>query len=236
MTGKTAFLALIILSLKTSLFAQSFLGAEGGLTYNSYHTNISNRTATELSGHAGFNFSLSLRYKILPWLYAIAAPGLIQKGYSMNRTDSLSGEYDQHINTYVQLPVGVGAVYERQRWRFGLDLGLYTGYWLYGHIKGQTADIFGTTDVAGEQYTLVAYNQAYSFNQLRDNRWEEGWWMGPAVQYRLTPSWWLTAGTKYCQSLTRQEKASVSPIPAYNRTWLFSLGGAWSLPKSKAHP
>jgi hypothetical protein len=116
MPGKTIFLALIILSLKTSLFAQTTLGVEGGLSYNSYHTNISNRAATDLSGHAGYNLSLSLRYKILPWLYAIAAPGLVQKGYSMNRTDSLSGEYDEHINTYLQLPVGVGAVYERQRW------------------------------------------------------------------------------------------------------------------------
>ena len=236
MPGKTAFLTIIILSLKTSLFAQTTLGVEGGLSYNSYYTNISNRVSTELSGHAGYAVAIPLRYKVSSWLYVIAAPGLAQKGYSMNRTDSLSGEYDEHINTYLQLPIGVGAVYQRYRWHIGLDLGLYMGYWLYGRVKGRTADIFGSTGGNGEQYNLVAYNQAYSFNRQRDNRWEEGWWIGPAVQYRLTQSWWLTADTKYYQSFTRQEKASVSPIPAYNRTWLFSIGGAWSLPKSKSRP
>jgi hypothetical protein len=236
MPGKTAFLTIIILLLKTSLFAQFSLGVEGGLSYNSYHTNISNRVSTRLDGHVGYTVAVPLRYQVSSWLSIIAAPGLVQKGYSMRRTDSLSGEYDEHINTYLQLPIGVGAACRRGRWHVGMDLGLYMGYWLGGRVKGRTADVFGSTGGNSEQYPLVAYDQAYSFNSQRDLRWEEGWWIGPSVQYHVTPSWSLIADGKFYQSLTRQEKASVSPIPAYNRTWLFSIGGLWSLPTGDAGP
>jgi opacity protein-like surface antigen len=237
MNSKPVLLAILSLWFAPPLFAQTTIGVEGGFCYNSYHTNIANRAATDLTGGAGFSIALPLRYRIYPWLYAVAGPDLAQKGYSMNRTDSLAGEYDQHTNTYLQLPIGVSLVYERHRWRIGLDLGLYAGYWLYGRIKGRTADIFGSPGANGqtqEQFQLVGYDQRYTFDPRRDNRWEEGWWLGPGLQYRLTGRWWLTAGARYYQSLTSQEKTSVSPIPAYNRTWIFSIGGAWSLPKPKS--
>jgi hypothetical protein len=232
---KHVLLTLFFLPLTASLFAQTSIGVEGGLSYNSYNTNIANRPATELTGEAGFSIALPLRWRIYPWLYAIAAPGWVQKGYSINRTDSLSGEYDQHTNTYLQLPIGISLTHEWSRLRVGLDLGLYAGYWLFGRVKGKTADIFGSTGASGsEQFQLTAYDDSYSFNTQRDNRWESGWWIGPALQYRLTDAWCLTAVAHYYQSLTSQEKASVSPIPAYNQTWIFSIGGAWSLPKPKS--
>jgi hypothetical protein len=166
----------------------------------------------------------------------MAAPGLVQKGYSINRTDSLSGEYDRHTNTYLQLPIGISLTHDVHRCRVGLDLGLYTGYWLYGRVKGTSANIFGSSGSNNsEQFQLISYNQPYSFNSQRDNRWEEGWWLGPSLQYRLTDAWRLTAEAHYYQSLTSQEKAPVSPIPAYNQTWIFSVGGVWSLSRPKSH-
>jgi hypothetical protein len=232
MDKKTVFLALFFLSLTASLFAQTSVGVEGGLSDNSYHTNIANRAATRLASKPGLSIAVPLRYRICPWLYAIAVPGLVQKSYSMNRTDSLSGEYDQHTNLYLQLPIGVGLVRECGRLRVGLELGVYAGYWLSGRVKGNTADIFGSTGANNsEQFQLTAYHASYSFNAQRDKRLEEGWWVGPALQYRLTDTWALTAGARYYGALTSQGKAPVNPIPAYNRTWIFSAGVTLSLPK-----
>ena len=232
---KHVLLTLFFLPLTASLFAQTSIGVEGGLSYNSYHTNIANRAATDLKGEAGAAIAIPFRYRVYSWLYVTAAPGLAQKGYSMNRTDSLSGEYDEHINTYFQVPIGVSFTHEWGRCRILLDLGAYAGYWLYGRQKGRTADIFGNPGSnSSEQFTLNSYDQPYSFNAQRDNRWEEGWCLGPALQYRIANVWWLTAGARYYQSLSRQEKAPESPIPAYNRTWIFSVGGAWSLPQPKS--
>jgi hypothetical protein len=234
MHSKAVLLALFFLPLTASLFAQTSIGVEGGLSYNNYHTNIDNRAATDLTGKAGAAIAVPFRYRLYSWLYLTAAPGLAQKGYSMNRTDSLRGEYDEHVNTYFQLPMGVSFTHDWRRFRIALELGGYAGYWLYGKQKGQTADIFGNSGSNGaEQFTLIRYDQSYSFNAQRDNRWEEGWWCGPALQYRIASVWWLTAGARYYQALSSQEKTPESPIPAYNRTWIFSVGGAWSLPQPK---
>lgn len=235
MPGKTTLLIIILLLLETSLFAQTSLGVEGDLSYNSYHTNISNRVATSLAGEAGFGVAIPFRYRVCSWLYVTAAPGVAHKGYSMNRTDSLDGEYDQHDNTYVQLPVGVSLVHHWDRLRIGLDVGMYAGYWLYGRVKGYTADVFGSAATNNMQlFALSPYSAAYSFDSRRDNRWEEGWWLGPVLLYRLTSSWWLTGGARYFEALSSSVKAPENPIPAYNRTWIFSIGGAWSLPQSKS--
>src|ERR1700677_1763937 len=111
MHKKVIFPVLFFLSLTASLFAQTSVGLEGGLSYNSYLTNIANRSATALASKAGFSVAIPFRYRVCPWLYVIAAPNLAQKVYSMNRTDSLAGEYDQHTNVYLQLPIGVSLVH-----------------------------------------------------------------------------------------------------------------------------
>lgn len=239
MISRPVVLILCISFLKASLFAQTSFGVEGGLCYNIYHTNIANRPATTLEGRPGFALGVLFRYYIYPGLFITAIPGVLQKGYSMQRTDSLSGEYDQHTNTYLQAPIGIGWSHEWKRMRLELSGGPFVGYWLYGHIKGSTADVFsgvtgnGAAGQGSEQFQLRSYSGSYSFLSQRDNRWEAGWWLGPGMQYRLTSSCRLTAGAKYYQSLTSQGKSPVSPIPAYNRTWTFTIGCLWWPGKSK---
>ena len=240
MNNRPVVFCIFLLLYKTSLFAQISMGIEGGLSNNTYQTNITNRAATVLTGATGFTVGFTFRYRIRPWLYVAATPGLVQKGYSMNRQDSLYGEYDKHMNTYCQLPIGPSLAYDWHRWRGALDPGLYVGYWLNGQVKGRTADIFGSTNsssTAGQtsqQFDLVGYDKPYSFLSQRDRRWEEGWYMGLEGQFLLSSAWRLTAGGKYYQSLTSQEKAPISPIPAYNRTLTFSIGIIWSPYKPKS--
>jgi opacity protein-like surface antigen len=235
MDNRLIFLCSVFLLLKTSLFAQTAIGVEGGLSNNSYHTNIDNRAATNLTSLTGVSVNLSFRYKVKSWLYITTAPGVVQKGYSMNRTDSLFGEYDRHNNTYLQLPVGISLTYDWRRFRATLDPGIYGGYWLAGRVKGTIANVFSVADNTNssgqttEQFQLSNYDERYSFLSRRDQRWEFGWVVGAGLQYHLSGKYWLTAAAKYYQSLTSQEKAAVSIIPAYNRTWTFSIGGLWSL-------
>jgi len=233
---KLLLLVLFLSTLTTSLCAQTSIGVEGGFSYNSYHTNIANRAATDLAGEAGFSVAAAVRYKLCSRVYVVARPCVIQKGFSLSRTDSLSGEYDQHNNTYLQLPIGVSLSHDWRRLRIGLDVGLFAGYWLYGRVKGSTADVFGNAGSNNsQQFMLTPYDAAYSFDSRRDNRWEEGWWFGPALQYRFRGSWWLTAGATYSYALSSQVKAPMSSIPAYNRTGAFSVGAAWSIPDTKSH-
>jgi hypothetical protein len=228
---------IFLLLLQTTLHAQTSLGVEGGLSNNRYETNISNRASTVLTNYNGIYVGLPFRYAIHPWLYLTTTPGLVQKGYSMDRTDSLYGEFDQHVNTYLQLPVGVSFVYNWRRLRVSLDLGVYTGYWLSGRVKGKTANIFNITDNIGangqtsESFLLSDYSNKYSFLSERDNRWEFGWNIGPGLYYHLAGHCWLTGGARLYQSLTSQQKKAVSPIPAYNQNWIWSIGGLWTLDK-----
>lgn len=231
---KLLLLILFYLTLTPPLCAQTSIGVEGGLSYNSYHTNIANRAATALAGEAGGSVAIDYRYRVCSRLYVVARPGLVLKGYSLNRTDSLSGEYDQHTNTYLQLPIGVGLSHDWRRLRIGLDVGLYAGYWLYGRVKGSTADVFGNAGSNNsQQFMLTPYDAAYSFDSRRDHRCEDGWWLGPDLVYRLTDAWQLTAGASYYGALTSAVKATGNPIPAYNRTWIFSAGAVWTLPQPK---
>src|ERR1700761_858805 len=146
MNNSAIFLVGIFLLLKASLFAQVSVGVEGGLSNNTYHTNISNRASTELAAVKGFAADVLLRRGVRPWLYITAAPGVGQKGYSMNRTDSLYGEYDEHRNLYIVLPVGVSIAYEWRRFRGTVDPGLFGGYWMSGRQKGSIANLFSVTD------------------------------------------------------------------------------------------
>ena len=228
----------ILLLSQTTLFAQISLGVEGGLCSNRYETNISNRGSTVLRGNSGLYVGLPVRYAVNSWLCLTTTPGLVQKGYSMDRTDSFYGEFDRHVNTYLQLPVGVSVVWGWRRLRLSLDPGLYAGYWLSGRVEGRTPNIFNFTENSGsngqppsESFVLSDYSASYSFLGRRDNRWEFGWSLGFGSYYHLAGHYWLTGAARYYQAMTSQEKKAVGVVPAYNQGWTFSIGGMWTLGK-----
>jgi len=235
--NRKLFCCCIFLLLQTTLFAQTSLGVEGGLSSNRYQTNITNRASTVLTRSNGVYVGLPFRYAVRRWLYLTTAPGLVQKGYSMDRTDPFYGEFDRHVNTYLQLPVGVSLVYSWRRLRVSLDPSIYAGYWLSGRVKGRTANIFdftenpGTNGQQSESFHLSDYSGNYSFLSRRDNRWEFGWSLGLGSCYHLSGHYWLTGAARWYQAMTSQEKKAVSAIPAYNQTWVFSIGGMWTLDK-----
>src|ERR1700739_4010636 len=79
--------------------AQFSAGVEGGASAGYLNTNISNRTSTEVDYAPGYTFNIPVQYKINNWFSVETDPGITQKNYSFNRTDSFAGLYDTYINT-----------------------------------------------------------------------------------------------------------------------------------------
>ena len=181
----------------------------------------------------GYDAAMTFRYKVWPWCYLSLMPSVLQKNYTLNRTDSLNGAYERFENTYLQMPLTVSLMFGRHL-RWWLDPGVFLGYWTAGRRKGAVPDILSATSSVSasgqsiESYRLTNFNTVYEFLASRDNRWEFGWTLGIQAQYPVKNSFGITAATRFYQALTDQEKASVSTTPAYNRTWSISLGMSWT--------
>lgn len=238
---RSLFLLITSIWLTTSLRAQFVLGLEGGLSLTELHTNISNRAASSLAAAPGYVVATTVRYKVWSWCYLTVMPSVLQKNYTLNRTDSLTGAYERFNNTYLQMPLTVGLTFGRHI-RWWLDPGLYLGYWTAGRRKGAVPDILSaTTSVPAtgapvESFSLAPFNTAYEFVASRDNRWEFGWTFGIQALYPVKNGFGITAATRFYQALTALEKASASPTPAYNRTWSISLGMSWAPSTQKRVP
>ena len=136
-------------------------------------------------------------------------PTLIQKNYSLARTDSLSGSYTKFTNSYVQVPLIIQSSFGK-RLKFILNGGGYLGYWILGRISGKTPNIFSATtngaSLQNESFQLSSFDQNYAFNPQRDNRIEVGWVVGTGLQYKIIRKYYGFAKLSYYNSLTDQQK------------------------------
>lgn len=213
--------------------AQMFIGLQGGVSINHLNTNTNNRASTSITNIAGYNIGVTFQYRVTDWLFVQAAPNIMQKNYSFNRTDSLLGVYMQYNNTYLQIPLTTHFVYGKRLQVF-VNAGGYAGYWLKGQVKGKIPNIFTVANSGAGQQTeifyLTDYNQKYEFNRQRDNRIELGWIAGCGFQYRITKQHFLFAEGTYYQSLTdQQKKYMINQVPQYNQTFVISIGDLYLL-------
>jgi hypothetical protein len=159
-----------------------------------------------------------------------------KKNYEVARTGTLSGEYQQFRNGYLQMPF-IAHFFLGERWRVFGGAGMYFGYWTSGRTKGKIADIFSVTDssLTGgqtfESYRLDGFNAAYAFNKIRDRRWEVGWTGDVGVQFRSGTKFIPFAKASYYYSLSDQQKAYMTDQSGrYNRVVTLSLGVMYVLP------
>ena len=159
-----------------------------------------------------------------------------KKNYEVARTGALSGEYQQFRNGYIQMPL-IAHFFQGNRWRFFGGVGMYIGYWTSGRTKGKIADIFSVTDssITGgqtfESYRLVGFNTAYTFNKVKDRRWEAGWASDVGIQFRSGTKFVPFAKASYYYSLSDQQKAYMTGQSGrYNREVTLSLGVMYLLP------
>lgn len=227
---KKYFFVLLIFILAYNAQSQSALGLEAGLSSNYLNTNIINNAASTIKPDLGFLAGFAYYFKIKKRLVGEVGTNIIQKNYSLNRTDSLTGIYESFENTYLQSPLMMRGIYGN-RLKVFADIGLYGAYWFAGKVKGTIPDIFSSnsnSNINGqsrESFQLSSYNEKYKFDRKRDNRWEFGWIVGAGIQHPLNKKFsFFVKGACY-QSLTDQQKRHiVNQIPKYNRTFTFSLG------------
>jgi hypothetical protein len=205
--------------------AQTSLGLEAGISSGYLNTNISNRPSTEIDYNIGYTITIPFQYKIKDWLYLETDPGITQKNYFIDRTDSFSGIYNGFKNTYLQIPLLLKYVYGNRLQAFA-DAGVYGGYWLSARLAGRVPNIFGLDN--SNSLEDDTYNEKYAFNAEKDNRLEFGWVAGAGVQYHVNKKYLLIVSGKFYESLTDQQKKYVNEVPQYNQTFAFSLGGMLS--------
>jgi hypothetical protein len=228
---KTLFLFLLILMMIEAK-AQSSLGLETGLSAGHLNTNIANRTSSEITYRLGYSIAIPFEYQLNKWLSIETNPGILQKNYSISRTDSLSGAYTSFINTYLQLPIMAKAIlFHKKKFIFFANAGFYYGYWIAARQKGNEPDIFTATqsnNSSGQTTSTIQYasfDQKYTINEQIDNRSEWGWMLGLGAQKQINERYIAYAAFRMYESFTQQQKNyMINQIPQYNETLDLSVG------------
>jgi len=188
------FLALILFSFKP-IKAQWSVGVEGGYTNNFLFTNNSNRQFTNYKPQGGAGASMIAQYRFSNWLAVESGVQYMMKNYKLERTDFFQGIYQHSSNGYIQVPLKADFMFGGKRLIGFLNLGVYGAYWAYGHVKGSMPNILNPIDslaTTGNFYNVTKpfnYDEAYSFDKKRDNRFEFGWVIGLGISYRLFSRW-----------------------------------------------
>lgn len=216
-----------------SSHSQLSIGLQGGVSDNRINTNVSNLASTVIEWRTGYSIGLVARYRIASHLFVDALPTILQKNYSVNRTDSLSGIYTRYNNTYLQLAILPHFEYGQRMKIFG-NAGAYLGYWICGETEGKIPDIFSVSSTGILQQTeifqLTSFHQKYSFNKKRDNRIEFGCVAGGGMGYELKKNILFTIECLYYRAITDQQKNyMIYKIPQHNQTFIFSTGILYNL-------
>ena len=219
--------------------AQLSVGIEGGYNKNYLITNNSNRAFTNYVPLNGFNVGIPVQYQLADWFALSATPTYIQKNYRQERSAFFAGVYQENTNSYLQLPVTGRVLFGGERLKGFIDGGVYGAYWMSSKIKGVNANIL---DLTGDENTSVSsifdfqkaysYNEKYSFDDKKDNRYEFGWTAGLGVGYDILEQFHVFAEGKIFYSFTDQQKNYMTnQVPRYNTTYGINLGVMYHLQK-----
>jgi len=205
---------------------QLYIGIEGGANRNYLVTNTSDKPFFDYEPSYGYSFGLPVRYAFpsLSWFGGIqAVPTFVQKNYRMQRSGYYEPMYQQTDNNYLQLPLMAqfrfgGQINKTQSLHGILNLGGYGAYWMNSHIKGRA---LSPMDPSNYQ----SFDEAYEFQDEKDNRFEWGGLAGVGLQYMPNKKFVITAEGRYTPSFTDQQKAYMeNQTPRYNDTYSLLLG------------
>ena len=121
-----------------------------------------------------------------------------------------------------------GGKFRKQQSLYGiLNLGGFGGYWLGGHVNGTT---LSPMDLQNFQ----TFDENYTFNITKDNRFEWGGLAGLGLQYSPNKKYVISLEARYSPAFSDQQKAySENQTPRYNDTYSLLLGVQYQLPVFK---
>jgi hypothetical protein len=209
----------------TSAKAQWAAGIEAGYNKNSLITNNANRAFTYYQPLNGFSVGIPVQYTINSWFAVAADPGFIKKNYRQQRGDFYTGVYQDNDNSYIQLPLMGHFMFGGKSLKGFLNAGIYAAYWISARVKGKMANILDAVDNTSGGSSVYnyqrpyTYDQAYSYNKIKDNRFEMGWVTGLGVEYNVDKRFKVFTEARLLYSFTDQQKNySINQEPRYNNT------------------
>lgn len=228
MITKKMILFLFFTVSSVAVHAQWYAGIEGGTSLNYLLTNITNRVQQQINQHYDPGFGASV---MIPVQYqhplckhsafsVSSGINVIQKSYFLNRTDGLTYLNEHVRNDYLQVPLSISYVQTIRCIHAFLSGGIYGAYWAEGHIQGQTATQFDPHK--------VGYDEQYTFNSLRDNQYEWGWFAGGGISsgftfFKIACEPFLRLNF-YQSQQDQQKQYMIDQIPKYNSTYVLSFG------------
>jgi len=231
---------LTIITISTLLFvakskAQLYIGIESGANRNYFVSNTEDKPFFDYQPSYGYSIGMPIRYSFpkLSWFGGIqATPSYVQKNYRIERSGYYEPIYQQTDNSYLELPIMAqfrfgGNIGKTQSLHGILNLGGYGGYWLSGNVKGRTLSPMDPNN-------YQEYDEAYSFSDEKDNRFELGTLAGIGLQYMPNKKYVVAIEGRYTASQTDQQKAySENQTPRYNDTYSLLLSVQYQLPTLK---
>lgn len=189
MKSKKIILLLLVMSTitLTPTKAQWRIGVSGGTDYNWYAINTNYQTDYHYDGAWGWSAAMFTQYNFRQWLGLRAELEATERNYHFYRSSALSGtNYITH-NTYLQLPVmaqfsfGDAVGTQGASLRGFVNVGVYAGCWLTGRQKGTQYN-----PLDDKAYDI---DNAYQFNNEKDQRADFGLAGGLGVEYRFFEHW-----------------------------------------------
>jgi hypothetical protein len=214
-----------------SAFPQLSVGIEAGYNKNYLTTNNANRSFTNYAPMDGFQLSIPLQFKVTDWFAIATAPAFVEKNYNQQRSAFFVGVYQNNHNNYIDLPLMGHFMFGGEKLKGFLNAGMYAGYWLSGRVQGvmpNILDITGDNSSTNSVYDYenpYSYNEKYTFNKTRDNRWEAGWIGGLGISYQINRRYQVFGEANILYTFTdQQNNYMINQVPRYNTTYGINAG------------
>lgn len=198
------------------------VGLFGGTTKNHHVINTLYATDMKYTDLGGFTAGATASWHPKGWLSLRADITMVQKNFRLDRDNRhLPFAYTESTNNYLSVPVTAVLSLGRTFRVCGI-VGAYAGYWLSGHRQGQSLSV---TYLVTNNQEYTYFDEDYTFNSVRDNRFDAGLVFGGALRCTLFKKLDLSAELRWYYGLTDVQKAYMTNlIPRYNTTRSLQFG------------
>ena len=203
------------------------VGLFGGFTNNHHVIDVLYATDMKYTDLSGYTAGMTAAYHLKGWLAVRADVAMVQKNYRLDRDNRyLPFAYTESTNNYLSLPV-TAVLSLGRTFRFSGIIGGYAGYWLSGHRSGQSLSV---TYLVTNNQEYTYFDEDYTFNSSRDNRFDAGLVYGFALRCTIIKKLDLSAELRWYYALTDVQKQYMTRLnPRYNTTSSFKFGIAFWL-------
>jgi hypothetical protein len=198
------------------------VGLFGGVDKNHHVIDVLYASDMKYTDMGGKTAGVSASWHAKGWLSLRADVAFVQKNYRMDRDNRyLPFVYTESVNNYLSVPV-TAVVSMGRTFRVCGFFGGYAGYWLSGHRSGQSLSVtYLTTHSEEDTY----FDADYTFDEVRDNRFDAGLVFGAAMRCALFKKLDISAEMRWYYGLTDiQKNYMVNLNPRYNTTRTMQVG------------